>query len=128
MKKLEIEWKHIEAEGDTCIRCADTGEALDVVVEQLANECRESGWEITFQETIIDIGNISDSNLILLNGHPIESILPGAKSSESHCESCCEFTGDQLTCCRTLDIGGISYEGIPSNIIREAVCEFADCC
>jgi hypothetical protein len=128
MKKLQIEWKHIETRVNTCIRCADTGEALDYVVERLANECRPHGWEIIFKETILDIENISESNIILLNGHPIESILPGAISSENHCESCCDFTGDQFTCCRILEVDGISYEGIPASIIRRAVCEIADCC
>jgi len=128
MQKLAIEWKHIELNGETCLRCTDTGEALDQVVEQLADECRESGWDISFRETIVGIEDLADSNLILLNGHPLESILPGAAASESQCESCCDFTGDPLTCCRTIEIDGFSFEGIPAHLIRQAVCELADCC
>lgn len=128
MKKLEIEWKHIAEREGTCIRCADTGEALDDVVERLAEECRPGGWLIDFRETILPLADISQSNIILLNGKPIETILPGARSSESHCESCCDISGEPSTCCRTVEFDGISYEGIPASMIREAVCLAADCC
>jgi hypothetical protein len=41
MKRLEIEWKHIQTKGDTCIRCADTGEELDVDnVKPAATHCK----------------------------------------------------------------------------------------
>jgi hypothetical protein len=125
--KLEIEWRHLEKDGITCIRCSDTGEALDEVISKLADECKPCGLDIIFKETKLGEQDISESNIILFNGKPIESVLPEAKASESCCESCCELLGSP-TFCRTLEFNGKSYEGIPSSIIRQAVCEIAQCC
>ena len=128
MNRLEIEWKHYEKDGSTCVRCSETGEALDVVVKQLAEECLPRGWDIVYKETKLTEEDIAMSNVILFNGVPIEDIFPDCKSSESDCESCGELTGDEGTCCRTVEYGGRSYEAIPPALIREAVCRVARCC
>jgi len=128
MKTLEIEWKHFDKDGNTCIRCSDTGDALVDVVEKLSEECKPCGWKIIFKETKLTEQEISDSNNILFNGKPIEEVLPGAKASESHCLSCCELIGNPSVTCRTVEFEGQSYEGIPSSLIRRAVCEIAQCC
>ncbi|MBN2357363.1 DUF2703 domain-containing protein, partial [candidate division KSB1 bacterium] len=36
---------------------------------------------------------LAQSNLILLNGIPIENILPNSRAAQSLCPSCCDFTG-----------------------------------
>lgn len=128
MNILEIEWKHLDREGNTCIRCSDTGRALQEVIGKLAEECQSCSWEIKFKETKLTEKDISQSNLLLFNGKPIESVLPEAAASENHCQSCCEFTGNLFTSCRTVEFGGHSYEGIPASLIREAVCEIVQCC
>lgn len=128
MKTLEIEWKHLEKDGNTCIRCSETGETLKEVVSRLTKECKPSGWEIKFKETKLTEKELPESNMILFNGTPIEDILPDASASESSCPSCCEFTGKSSTTCRTLEYQGNSYEGIPSSLIRKAACELARCC
>lgn len=128
MKTLEIEWKHLEKAGETCARCIDTGKALRQVVAELAKECRPAGWEIQFKETKLTLGEISESNMILLNGEPLEEILPNAAAGESHCQSCCDLTGNSLTCCRTIEFNGKSYEAIPADLIRRSVCAVAQCC
>jgi len=51
MRTLEIEWKHLDKEGNTCILCLDTGEELNQLIGNLANECRLCGWDIKFKET-----------------------------------------------------------------------------
>ncbi|MBI3069037.1 MAG: DUF2703 domain-containing protein [Betaproteobacteria bacterium] len=33
--KLTIEWLHVEKEGKTCIRCAETGQTLQQVLTRL---------------------------------------------------------------------------------------------
>jgi len=128
MKILEIEWKHLDKDGNTCIRCSETGDALIDVIEKLSEECKPCGWKIIFKEIKLTEQEISDSNNILFNGKSIEEVLPGAKASKSLCQSCCELIGDQSTYCRTVEFGGKSYEGIPSSLIRQAVCEIAQCC
>ncbi|WP_078118523.1 DUF2703 domain-containing protein [Thiosocius teredinicola] len=128
MNMIEVEWKHLDKSGNTCVRCSDTGEALEEVVQELANECAPCGWKIKLRETKLSKKQISESNSILVNGIPIESILSGAKAAESHCQSCCEFTGNPTTSCRTVEFQGVSYEGIPAGLIRKAICEVAQCC
>jgi len=45
MKTLTIEWKHLDKEGATCVRCSDTGKTLAEVVKDLSREWKgvESG-------------------------------------------------------------------------------------
>lgn len=128
MKTLEVEWKHIDKEGDTCVRCSDTGQALHRVVAELAEECRPRGWDSQLRETKLSEEQISESNLILINGRPVEDILPNAAAGMSLCPSCCDLTGISATCCRTIEFKGKSYESTPAHLIRRAVCTIAQCC
>ena len=108
MKTLEIEWKYLDVEGKTCARCTETGEALQEAIGKITDECNLLGWEVKFTETKLTSKNISDSNVILFNGKPIEALLPKARASESHCESCSEITGKSSSC-RAVEFGGNSY-------------------
>ncbi len=128
MKRIEIVWQHLESSGTTCARCSETGQALDVVIEQLAEECRPEGWEIIFNEIKLTEKELDKSNAILINGTLLEDILPNSRASKSHCPSCCDFTGNSQTCCRTVEFGGKSYETIPAALIKKAVCRVAQCC
>ncbi|MFO1371876.1 MAG: DUF2703 domain-containing protein [Candidatus Competibacteraceae bacterium] len=44
MKTLEIEWRHLDQDGRTCLRCSDTLQSLQQVIAQLAAECRCTAW------------------------------------------------------------------------------------
>ena len=127
MKTVEIEWKHLDKEGNTCIRCADTGKELGKFIGDLRKECRPHGIDILFKETKLTETEIQESNTILINGVKIEHILPQASASTSCCSSCCEFTG-QETYCRTINVAGFTYEVIPGRLVRDAVCQIAQCC
>lgn len=127
MKQLKIEWRHLDKEGNTCARCSDTGTALEEVMASLSEECKPSGWEITFKETKLTGKDIAESNMILFNGVPIENVLPNTRASESHCPSCCEFTGVP-TSCRTVEYESRPYEAIPASLIRQAACTIMQCC
>jgi len=129
MRILEIEWRHIGNAEKTCVRCSETGASLEEVIQSLKSECEPCGWDIRFKETHLPVEDVKNSNSIIINGRLIENILPGgAQTSESHCRSCCGFTGDDKTHCRTVEYEGTSYEAIPSSLIRRAVCEVAKCC
>ena len=127
MKKIEIEWKHLDKDGSTCIRCADTGKELEKVIGELKRECRGRGMDIFFKETGLSEKEIDESNAVLINGEKIEHILPQASASSNCCGSCCEFTG-RKTYCRTIELNGETYEAIPGSLIREAVCRVGQCC
>ena len=127
MKTLVIEWKHLEVDGNTCVRCSDTGEALREAIEQLAEECRSLGWEIKFKETRLAAEDVAESNAILFNGKPLEALLPEARASATHCESCSRITG-KSTACRTIEFAGDTYGSIPASLIRQAAGRIIHCC
>lgn len=127
MKTLTIEWKHLDMDGATCVRCRDTGKTLAEVVGELANECREAGVQVVFRETALGTDRIRESNEILFNGVSLEDLLPGAVAGENACQSCCDLLG-QETSCRTVESGGMTYEAIPESLIRAAACRAAGCC
>ncbi len=127
MTTLEIEWRHLEKDGRTCQRCSDTLQSLQQVVSQLAAECAPRGVTIAYRETRLSREQLPQSNLILFNGVPLESVLPGASASESECSSCGDLCG-QPSLCRTVTVGGQTFEAIPATLIRQAACAVARCC
>ncbi|WZL74024.1 DUF2703 domain-containing protein [Clostridiaceae bacterium 35-E11] len=119
MKILEIEWKHLDVEGETCNRCYDTGENLVQEVKRLNRALQPRGIEVVLIETKLDDSQISQSNVILLNGVPVEEIL-NIQVSENYCDSCSTLLGAK-TYCRTITYDGNEYEDIPAKAIRHAV-------
>ncbi|MEJ5299378.1 MAG: DUF2703 domain-containing protein [Thermodesulforhabdaceae bacterium] len=120
MKRLEIEWRHLEKDGKTCCRCSETGKAVQIVHEKLAKELEPKGWKIVFKETILTEQEISESNSLYINGIAIENLLPNTTKSENCCDSCSDILGSP-TKCRTLERNGQVFEAIPADMISEAV-------
>ena len=127
MHTLEIEWRHLDKEGRTCLRCSDTLQSLQQVVSQLAVECESRGVRVVYRETKLPLEQLSQSNLILFNGVPLESALPGASASENECQSCGDLCGRESVC-RTVSWGGHTFEAISAALIRQAACAAAQCC
>jgi hypothetical protein len=119
MNHLEIEWRHLDREGKTCDRCLDTGNSVHRAYETLARELKPKGWEVTLKETFLTEKEVPESNNILLNGIPLEQLIPGARKSENCCISCGELCG-MLTLCRTIERDDQTYEAIPAAFILEA--------
>lgn len=118
MKKLIIEWKHLDVKGETCDRCYDTGENITAEVKRLNRSLHQQGIEVEFIETKIDSTQITQSNVVLFNGIPLESIL-NIKVAENYCESCSALLGSEIYC-RTIIFEGQEYEDIPAKAIRQA--------
>mgnify|MGYP001195801578 CR=1 FL=1 len=127
MKTVSVEWRHLDKDGKTCDRCAQTGEGVVELVQQMNAECRPHGVRIVFRETRLTEAEIDQSNLILINGTPLEALLPTTTVSTSPCCSCGDLTGRE-ECCRTLVRFGQEHETIPQHFIREAICAMAGCC
>jgi len=123
MKKLTIEWRHLDKDGVTCERCSNAGETVRSAYEALKKELSPEGWKVTFDETLLTENEISESNMILINGIPIEKLLPEAEKSDNCCVSCGEILGAP-TLCRTIERDGRTYETIPASLILEAVNKF----
>lgn len=127
LKQLDIEWRHLDKDGNTCLRCSDTGKPLEQTVIDLMQECALHGAQVVYHETKLSVEEIPQSNMLLINGVALESLLLSASAASSHCASCGEFTG-KPTFCRTVKYQGLTYESIPAALIREAACRVANCC
>jgi len=128
MKQVTIEWRHLEVEGETCDRCSDTGEELRQAIEGLNTECAAGGVRFALQETRLGAERLADSNAVLIDGRPLESLLAGAAVGSSDCPCCSELTDTADSVCRTLEVGGEVHEAISAALIRDAACVVADCC
>lgn len=120
MTTLTIEWRHLELDGGTCLRCSETGTSLRRVIAELEKELKPRGVEISFTETLLPEESIEQSNMILIDGRPLEDILAGAETGENYCSSCSCLTGSDAYC-RTVRYDGEVYEDIPAELVREAV-------
>lgn len=119
MKELAIEWRHYDKEGVTCQRCTATGSSVSEAVSQLTDELAAMGVCVTFTETPLPEELMAQSNMILLNGIPLEAVLEHATTDENPCPSCSCLTGSE-TSCRTVLYRGKTYEEIPADLIRTA--------
>ena len=125
MKSLLLEWKHLDVDGQTCRRCADTGKAVLQVVDDLIEELKPQGIKVTLTETKLSKEEVSQSNSLFFNGRSLEEVLPGLTVSDNPCSSCADICGCGDLCgtevnCRTVARGGTVYEAIPASLIREA--------
>lgn len=118
VKRLEIEWKHFAAGGETCERCGQTGTALLSAVEELREEFSSAGVKIHLTETLLDKTRIAESNEIRMNGVLLEEIL-SASVVTTDCPSCGTLAGEN-TCCRAIEIGDELFEDVPVRVIKEA--------
>ena len=118
MTTLDIEWRHLVADGNTCERCDDTGAALRRVLADLTAELQGRGVTVQFRELALGPAELAESNLIRFNGRAIEDWL-GGRVTETHCASCCDMVGETV-CCRAVELDGRLYEAIPETMIRNA--------
>lgn len=111
MKPMRIVWKRLVKGGETCTRCGDTGRELEAAVAKLAAALRPLGIDPVLETQEIDEAafkaNTSESNRVWIAGKSIEEWL-GADVGMSRC---CSVCGDSD--CRTLEVGGRTYETIP---------------
>ena len=119
MKTLPIVWQRlVSAQGSTCPRCHSTGEEVQLAAAKLQQVLAPLGVEPQLQIHEIDeatfLQDTLRSNQILINGQPIEHWLGGQTGSSRCCNEC----GDNE--CRTVEVGGQSYETIPQDLLVRA--------
>ncbi|HAT4454851.1 TPA: DUF2703 domain-containing protein [Legionella pneumophila] len=111
MKPMQILWKRLVKGGETCTRCEATGRELKAAVTKLEAVLRPLGIEPVLETHEINEvafkSNTSESNRVWITGKPIEEWL-GANVGMNRCCSVCGESD-----CRTLEVGGCSYETIP---------------
>lgn len=86
----------------------------------MREELAARGVKLSFTETTLPEEKLQQSNLILINGRPLEDILSDATAGKSYCSSCSCLTGREAYC-RTIRYDGKTYEEIPAEVIREAI-------
>lgn len=124
VKQVNIEWRHLVVEDTTCLRCGETGRTLDTVVADLGRELARKGIEVTFSEVKLGPERIAESNLILFNSVPIETVLPELKVTYNTCQSCCGMVGKPVEC-RAVEFRGKPCDEVPEAAIRAAALKAA---
>ncbi len=111
MKQMPIVWKRLVKGGATCTRCGKTGRELEAAVAKLAASLRPMGIEPVLETREIDEDAFkempSESNRVWIAGKPIEEWL----DANVGMSRCCSVCGESD--CRTLELGGRTYEAIP---------------
>jgi len=127
MKTLHIEWKNVNLQGQTCERCGDTGATLRDVVAGMNRSCCGERTRFELTETKLGKAGVPESNMILIEGRPLESFLSAAQATTTPCASCGDLLGEP-TDCRAIEADGTTHDAIPAELIRAALCEAAACC
>ena len=119
MKNLSIVWQRlVSTQGTTCPRCHSTGEEVQHAVQTLEQALAPLGVMPRLQIKELDettfLQDTLQSNQILINGQPMEFWLGGQTGSSRCCNEC----GDND--CRTVEVGGQSYEVVPEELLVRA--------
>ncbi len=119
MTPLPILWQRlVSPEGKTCGRCDATHREMLRAIEKLRQSLRPLDMEPTLEIREIDErsfrSNPSESNRIWIAGRPMEEWL-GASVGSSPCCSVCGTSE-----CRTVQVGGASFEIIPEELFLKA--------
>ena len=125
MKTHTIEWKHLDQNGRTCDRCHDTGANLRSVVRKLNTSLGSRRVRFRLKETRLKPSRLAESNSIIIDGRPLETLLPATRVTTTECGSCGELLG-QPTDCRALTMDGQTYDTIPPELIHDALRKIAE--
>ena len=118
-RALQIHWQRlVSPEGQTCPRCAATGDELQSAVAILDQVLPPLGIQPELKITEIDTSsfrvNPAESNRITIADRTIEEWL-GGRTGGSRCCSVCGNSD-----CRTVEVDGVSFEAIPERLIVKA--------
>jgi len=119
MKAITIRWKRlVDGEDRTCPRCGITGETVQSAVGKLKKSLAELGIEVILKTEALNFPMFSrdplQSNRIWVGEKPLEEWV-GASVGQSPCCGVCTDSE-----CRTLIIGGNTFEEIPERLIIQA--------
>src|SRR5688572_12803283 len=124
MKTYTVEWKHLDRNGRTCDRCHDTGANLRAVVRKLNTSLSSRRVRFRVKETLLKPDRLAESNSIIIDGQPLETVLPATRVTTTECGSCGELLG-QATDCRAVTNDGTIHETIPAEMIHDALSKVA---
>lgn len=117
--QLTIEWRHLDVDGATCVRCSETGKTLQEVIEDLIQALAPQGVAVSFVETRLGEEAIAQSNQILFNSVALEDLLADVTVASNACGSCSQLI-QRETYCRTIEHEGKVYTEVPEAVIHKA--------
>ena len=123
MGTLAIRWERLVNEkGQTCERCGSTENELQEAVGSLRKALGALGIEVVLEKKPLSptacAKDISQSNRIWIGDRSLEEWL-GAAVGKSPCGFCCADLGQSVEC-RTITVGGKTYETIPAELVIKA--------
>lgn len=117
-KTLDIKWQRLISKGETCPRCVSTEKEIEKAVSTLKQSLAPLGIEVTLEKEELSVLRFKkdplQSNQIWINNRLLEECIGGSVAQSP----CCDVCGPSE--CRTVEIGGLVYETIPSEIIIQA--------
>ena len=118
MKVLTIRWQRLVSEGRTCDRCGSTELELEGAMKVLTDALRPLGIEPRLQAGEIHQAAFAaapaESNRIWIADKPLEDWI----TADVGASQCCSVCGESE--CRTVEVGGDSFEVIPERLIVQA--------
>jgi hypothetical protein len=123
MQTVNIRWQRlVDEKGKTCERCGSTEKEVRKAVSTLKKSLKAVGTAVALEEETLSLEafakDCSQSNRIWINERPLEEWL-GAQTGKSLCGGCCSMLGEKVEC-RTMALGGKTYEAIPAELIVKA--------
>lgn len=113
-----IEWRHIDLGQPFSGHCSETGATLWEVITTLGQEHWLDDIELELKNTILHPEETEESNIVLINGIPIEQILKTGDTSGSSGGQETESGGTQL---QRAPPGRDMVKGIPYEVLRKAI-------
>jgi hypothetical protein len=118
MRQLPIVWQRLVSAGGTCPRCDATYQHLQGAVVKLREALKTLNIEPILEAREISESSFkkdsAQSNRIWIADKPIEEWVGAGVGSSK----CCSVCGDNP--CRTMEVEGAVFEGIPEAVIMKA--------
>lgn len=116
--RVEIVWKRLVHDGETCNRCKSTEGEIYSALSKLREMLSVLDIEVILIKEEIDSEDFEKnplvSNQITINGKLLEDWIGGQSGSSS----CCDLCGTKD--CRTIEIDGLKHEVVPAELIIKA--------
>lgn len=117
--RLVVEWRHLDPGETLCGRCTDTGANLLNAIVQMGREHLLDGVEVEVINTILPPDKVHESNIVLINGVPLEKILDRDFPS-AECTGCPDFPREEVRC-RPEPAERDVFAALPEAMLREAI-------
>jgi len=118
--RLHIEWRHLDLGQSFCGHCSDTGVNLWEVITTLGQEHLLDDVELVLENTILPPEQFEESNVVLINGIPVEKIV-GAEVTFAGCDGCQDLNGEPCHVHSAAPGRENVFKAIPKEMLRATI-------